>query len=98
MNRGIANIPGAFGLTASPCLQPADIDNRELERVKRVQKQEAEWEARARALEQEEETKLRLKREAHKREVEKGVQIDRFMEQKEVFRKAKVLKAQQEVI
>ena len=49
------------------------IDNRELERVKRTAKQEAEWEARARAQDQEAETVVRA--EKHKKDIERAKRL-----------------------
>ena len=70
----------------------ADIDNRELERVKREAKRDEEWEVRARQVEAEEQTIHHLKVEEEKRQKEKRLKADKYIdnaERQRVVREAK---------
>jgi hypothetical protein len=69
-----------------------DIDNRELERVKREAKRDEEWEVRARQVEEEEQTLHHLKVEEAKKKKEKRLKEDKYMDNAEhqrVVREAK---------
>ena len=68
------------------------IDNRELERVKREAKRDEEWEVRARQVEDEEQTLHHLKVEEKKRQKEKRLKADKYIdnaERQRVVREAK---------
>ena len=64
----------------------ADIDNRELERVKRTAKQEAEWEERAQAQEREAATKHHMDKKEYDAERAKRLAKDSYMESNELLK------------
>ena len=64
----------------------ADIDNRELERVKRDAKRDEEWEVRARQIEDEEQNLHHLKVEQAKAEKEKRAFKDKTLDNEELMR------------
>ena len=72
------------------------IDNRELERVKRTQKQEAEWEARARAQENEEATKHTMEKKEYDAERAKRLAKDSYIESNELLKVKRKQKQEQE--